>query len=156
MIPRPCSPAVLLCLLVSLSSCTTLRPDFEQPRVTVSSFRPVFTTAGVPNFEIGLRVVNPNNFPLELQGLAYTVELAGREVVTGVGSDLPVIAAYGEGTFKVTAAVSLMEGFRLMSDLMAQPSDRIPYKLTTKLDVGTFMPAIRVMDEGELTFAPPR
>ena len=44
----------------------------------------------------------------------------------------------------------------LAMHLMANPTDRIPYKVTTKLDVGTFMPAIRVKEEGEFTFAPPR
>lgn len=147
---------ITLTLLFTLPACTTLRPDFEQPTVTVSSFKPVYGQAGVPSFEIGLRVVNPNSFPLELQGLAYTVELAGREVVTGAGNQLPVIDAYGEGTFTVTAALSLFEGLQLVTDLLAKPSDRIPYKVTTKLDVGTFIPAIRVKDEGEFTFAPPR
>lgn len=156
MIAHPIRLPLLLVLLGALNACTTLRPDFEQPSVTVSSFKPVYGGAGIPSFEIGLRVVNPNSFPLELQGLSYAVELAGREVVTGAGNDLPVIAAYGEGTFTVTAAVSMFEGFRLMGDLMAKPTDRIPYKVSTKLDVGTFMPAIRVKDEGELTLAPPR
>lgn len=137
-----------------LSGCATLRPDFEQPTVTISSFRPIMTAGLIPSFEIGLRVINPNAEPLKLRGMSYTVSLAGRQVVTGVGKDLPIIEGYGEGTFTVTAAASINEGMRLIGDLLNTQRESIPYELSSKLDVGAFIPAIRLKDKGTISLAP--
>lgn len=155
---RPHSPGrLLLCCLLGvalLSGCATLRPDFETPTVTISSFRPVTSAGAVPSFEIGLRVINPNAEPLKLRGVAYTVALAGRQIVTGVGKDLPVIEGYGEGVFTVTAAANLYEGMRLFGDLLGTQQETIDYELTTKLDVGALLPAIRVKDKGAISLTP--
>lgn len=109
----------------------------------------------MPSFEIGLRVINPNPTPLTLRGVAYNIELGGRELVSGVGKDLPVIDGYGEGVFTVTASASLFEGLRFLNDLLNSPTDLVDYRLTTKLDVGTFIPAIRVRDEGQISLTGP-
>lgn len=142
--------------LLALAGCAALQPDFETPVVTISSFRAVPSTGAVPAFEIGLRVVNPNRQALALQGITYTVSLEGRELVSGAGKDLPTIEGYSEGTFTVTAAANLFEGFRLLNDLMNAPKDTVNYEVSTKLDIGRWSPAIRVRDSGEITLAPQR
>lgn len=142
---------LLICLFIGLPACTSMQSDFETPTVTISSFRAVPSQSTVPDFEIGLRVINPNSAPLKLQGIAYTITLEDRELIKGVGKDLPVIEGYSEGTFTVTASMSFYEGLQLLGDLMNNPRDRIRYDLETKLDVGTFMPAIRVRDSGEIS-----
>jgi len=107
----------------------------------------------MPTFEIGLRVVNPNDVELKLRGVSYTVTLAGRDVITGAGKELPVIDSYSEGTFTLTAAASFSEGFLIMTDLMKNPRDSIRYEVSTKLDVGSIMPAIRVKEVGEISLS---
>ena len=100
--------SLLACLFIAvLPGCTSLDSDFETPTVTINSFRAVPSDSGAPSFEIGLRVINPNREALELQGVAYTISLEGRELVTGVGKDLPVIPAYSEGIFTVTASAKV-------------------------------------------------
>lgn len=140
--------ALAACLL--LAGCAALRPGFETPTVTISGLRVVPSNNPIPTFEIGLRVVNPNPDRLKLRGVAYSVTLEGREIVTGAGTDLPAIPAYGEGQFTVTAQASVAESFRLLTDLMARPQDRLAYEVTTKLDIGGIVPPIRVTDRGEL------
>ena len=140
----------IVMLTLGLGACTGLRPGFETPTVTVSSFRPLPGEGAVPRFEIGLHIVNPNRDALELQGLAYTISLEGRELVKGVDNDLPVIEGYGEGDVKLVATPNLLGGIRLFTDLMATPRESFSYALEAKLDVGAFTPTIRVRDEGEI------
>lgn len=148
---RPSLPVlVILTLAVGLGACTGLRPGFETPTVTVSSFRPLPAQGAVPRFEIGLHIVNPNREALKLQGLAYTVSLEGSELIKGAENELPVIEGYGEGDVVLTATPNLLGGIRLVTDLMSRPRDRYSYALEAKLDVGTFTPPIRVRDEGEI------
>lgn len=141
-------------LAVLLAGCAGLGPGYETPTVTVSSFRALPSEGAMPAFEIGLRVINPNREALELRGVSYTVSLEGHEVIKGVGSDLPVIDAYGEGEFKLTAAANLFAGIRLLTDLMSSDNDSFKYALEAKLDVGGFRPTIRVRDSGRISLRP--
>ena len=144
-------------LALLLAGCMQMSPDYEQPTVTVSSFRAVPGNGPGLNFAVDLKVINPNREPLELQGVAYTISVEGRKLITGVGKDLPVIDGYSEGTISLTASASMMQGLRLLGDLMDSPNrDTLSYELDTKLDVGTFYPAIRVKDVGEFQLNPSR
>lgn len=146
----------ILVVVLAIPACASMRPGFETPTVNVSSFRTLPSESGMPKFEIGLHVINPNSEALTLKGVAYTVSVEGRELIKGVGNDLPVIDGYGEGEFTVTAAASLFEGAMLLKDLMSGPADKLSYEFEAKLDVGTFVPAIRVRDEGEFNLQPSR
>jgi LEA14-like dessication related protein len=141
---------LLVATVVLLQACASLSPDYEIPTVTVSSFRALPSEGALPAFAIGLRVINPNREPLKLEGVAYTVSLEGHEVIKGVANELPVIDAYGEGEFELTAAANLFAGIRLITDLMSKQNGSLDYKLEAKLDIGAFRPAIRVSDSGQI------
>lgn len=141
---------LLLTLLLFLAGCGALRPGYETPTVTVSSFRSVPSEGAMPAFEIGLRVTNPNREPLELVGVAYTVSLEGRDIIKGVANELPVIEGYGQGDFTLTASANLLAGARLVTDLLKTEKDSFRYELEAKLDVGGLRPTIRVRDAGEI------
>ena len=76
-------------------------PDYEEPTVTLSSFRAMPSEGGIPTFEIGLHVLNPNASPFRLEGVVYTVSIQGHDVVKGVGKDFPVLEGYSEQTIKL-------------------------------------------------------
>jgi LEA14-like dessication related protein len=147
--------SVLVLSTVLLSACSGMRPGYETPGVSVQSFRavPSTTGAGLPSFEIGLQVTNPNLELLELAGISYTVSLDGQDVIKGVGNDLPVIEGYGEGTFTVTAAFNLMAGVQLVRSLMSKSGDTFDYAFEAKLDPGAFKRKIRVRDSGTISLA---
>jgi LEA14-like dessication related protein len=108
----------------------------------------------LPTFEIGLHIINPNSSPLTLRGVAYTISLEGHELIKGVGNELPVIEAYGQGQFTVTAAADLFAGIGLIRDMMSGQKERFRYEFEAKLDIGAFQPAIRVRDSGEIPLRP--
>jgi LEA14-like dessication related protein len=150
---KPLRWLLLAGLLALVSGCAVLRPDFEPPTVSVTSFRALPTASIAPRFEIGLHVVNPNNFPLELQGIAYTIELEGHRILTGVANQLPRIAAYGEGDLLLQAAPDLFNTISLFSELLSQPREFFRYELLTKLDVGGMLPKIVVRKSGQVALA---
>lgn len=148
--------AFALIALASLlvGACTGLRPGFETPTVTVTSFRMLPSTGVAPQFEIGLRVLNPNREALKLAGVSYTASIDGQPLIKGVSNQLPAIEGYGSGDITLTAAPNLLAGVRLITNLMNGPRDTVSYELEAKLDVGTFLPAIRVRDAGEISLGP--
>lgn len=138
---------------LQLMGCAGMQPGYETPTVSVQSFRAVSsdTGTGLPSFEIGLHVTNPNLDSLEIAGVSYTISLDGNDIIKGVGKDLPVIEGYGEGTFTVAAAVNVMAGIRLFRSLMNKDSDTFEYAFEAKLDPGAMRRKIRVRDTGSIS-----
>jgi hypothetical protein len=137
----------LTALLVT--ACATLRPGYEQPTVTLSSFRGIPSEGMVPAFEIGLRIINPNAEALHLQGVVYTISVEGHELVKGVGKDFPVIEGYSEQEIKLTAAANLLAGIRLVGDMMHSKGESLNYEFEAKLDLGGLYPSIKVRERGD-------
>jgi LEA14-like dessication related protein len=136
-----------------LSACAGMGSGYETPTVTVQSFRavPSESSSGMPAFEIGLHVTNPNLDPLELVGVSYSISLNGQKIINGVGNQLPVIEAYGEGTFTVTAGVNVLSGIRLIRSLMEDTDGAFDYAFEAKLDPGAYRRKIRVKDSGSIS-----
>ncbi len=146
------SSAILLLLGLSiLQGCAGLRPGYEMPTLTVKSFRALPTQGAIPDFEIGLHVINPNGEALNLRGVSYTISLGGYDLIKGVANQLPVIEGYGQGDLMLTGSANLIAGIRLVNALITRPGDTVPYEFSAKLDVGAWRPAIRVKDGGVIS-----
>ncbi len=139
---------LIACSFLLLQGCASLDPDYETPTVTLSSFRAMPSEGGMPTFEIGLHVLNPNSSPFHLEGVVYTVSIQGHDVVKGVGKDFPVLEGYSEQTVKLTATANLLAGIRLVMDLMKSPDEDLQYQFEAKLDTGGFGRSIRVRENG--------
>jgi len=138
----------LLAAILLLQACASLDPDYEKPTVTLSSFRALPSGGGMPTFEIGLHILNPNASAIRLEGIVYTVSIQGHDVVKGVGRDFPVIEGYTEQTVKLTATANLLAGIRLVMDLMDTPGKDLDYEFEAKLDTGGIGRDIRVRENG--------
>jgi len=134
-----------------LSACVTLQPDFEKPSVELVAIRALPSEGMSPQFEIDLRVLNPNRTELKLSGASYSISLENFELVKGVAANLPVVPAYGEATFTLRAGMSLMQGFRFITTMASEPRDSLAYEVKAKLDMGALSPAIKVTEAGEIS-----
>lgn len=143
----------ILVFVLTFAGCATLRPDFEEPTVTVSSIRALPADSMAPRFEIGLRIVNPNREALELHGLAYRLSLQGYHILTGVAKDLPTIEGYGEGDITLTATADMLSSLRWLANLVSSESEVITYELEAKLDLGGFHPVVRVKRKGQFNLS---
>lgn len=138
-----------MCLVgLLLSSCKTLDPDYEQPTVSLTSFRALPSDGMAPSFEIGLNILNPNARPFQLQGVVYTISIQGHDVVKGVGKDFPVIEGYSEETIKLTARANLFAGVRLIMDMVDNSDKNLEFEFEAKLDTGGVGRSIRVRETG--------
>jgi hypothetical protein len=135
--------------ILLLTACASLNPNFDEPELTVSAFR-LLPSKGLPKFEIELHVINPNSTELKLRGISYSASIEGNKVLSGVANKIPTIAPYGEAKVTLTGSVDLFGSIQLLTDLMQQRNTGINYKLNVKLDVGRFMPNIRVEKQGQI------
>ena len=135
-------------LFLLLGGCATLVEEIDPPSVSLQSLRPVAGSGMAPDFEITLRVVNPNNFPLDIVGIGYQVEVQGRELVSGVSSDVPRIEAYGQGDVKLLASLNTYPLLRLLAEVGNSRARALEYTLRAKIDFNGLVPTQRIEDSG--------
>ncbi len=143
-------------ILLSVIACTSLQPGYEPPVVTISSFNAKPSESMVPQFEIGLHIINPSRQDLKLKGIVYTISLEGHKIITGVSNKLPVIEAYGEGDVLLTASVDIFHSIKFFADMIKNQNNKenLSYTLNTKLDLGGMHPMIRVTKKGTVSLLP--
>ncbi len=135
--------------LFFLSGCATMNLDYEEPTIELVSFKALPAKGFEQNFEIGLKLTNPNNFELPFNGISYQLNVAGEALAHGVAANIPTAAAYGESRFVVPVSTSLMGGFKVIRALMNSKGQDISYQLKAKLDIDIpFMPKLTVIQDG--------
>ena len=139
----------LLCLLLA-SACTTIPKDFKEPSVALVSITPDVTNLFAPEFDIVLRVTNPNRTALSVAGLSYTIDMQGNRLIQGVASELPEIPAYGEADVRLRATADLVGGIGFISGLMTRDEPTVDFELNADLDLGTFYPTVNIRRSGSI------
>lgn len=138
--------------LLLLHGCS-LVPSYEPPTVAITGLRTVPSGRALPDFEIDLRVVNPNRQSLPIEGISYAIKLGGNEIITGVGNDFPTVESYGQQDLTITASANLLAGMRLVADLLQAGRDSVDYDIEARLDLGGLRPTLRVQDAGTLSLS---
>lgn len=137
--------------LVLLTGCASLTPQLDPPKVSIESFNSLPSSGGAPRFEIKLRVDNPNKQTLDIAGISYSVELHGKEVISGVTNDVPTIEGYSEEIVTLETSLQLFQLLRLLSGLGRSPTDALDYRFSAKIDFNGFVPTQRIEEAGEIT-----
>jgi LEA14-like dessication related protein len=142
--------------LLVLTGCASMVGPVEEPDVSIASLRLLPAEGGVQRIEVGLRVMNPNSFPLKASGLVAEASFNDIRVVSGAVADPPEIPAYGETQFPVQLSASLLSGIRLIHVLMQNPDEPLRYRLEVRIDLK--LPLARrlnVVEQGEISARPP-
>src|SRR3990170_3408090 len=88
--------ALIIAMVICVSSCSALRPELEAPRLALISV--AMTSADIFNqqFLVRVNVQNPNDRELKVTGLDYTLFLEGDGFAEGVLNKPFTIPAEGE------------------------------------------------------------
>ena len=97
----PMRSVSLLLLAVALSGCALFMPKFETPRLAIVDVEVHRANLLEQQLNVRLRVENPNERSLPVQGLSLTVYLAGQEFATGVSDASFVVPALGTAEFNM-------------------------------------------------------
>ncbi len=151
------------CLALLFSGCAALRPNFEKPQVHIAGIRMMEIKGFESTFQVDLRVINPNDTALPVEGVVCDLALNGRHLAKGVANPRTEIPAYGTSVIPVTIYASLIDmvgvAHRLIQGAQGHaPMEKWNYGINGQLDMGgTFWPgtlpfdAKGEIDLGELT-----
>lgn len=138
---------IILCM-VYLSGCSNIQ-NLQELKVKFVGIEPAATTGLNPNFKINLLITNPNDQDLQIEGIAFDLELAEQEVLSGVSNKIPTLKSYSETPVSISASVSLFDLFKIVPHLTQHVGDDISYRLNTKIDPKGFI-AFNIKNEGVL------
>ncbi|WP_426416416.1 LEA type 2 family protein [Aestuariirhabdus sp. LZHN29] len=140
-----------LLLLMALTGCASLQPEYEKPRLNVTGIELLPAEGLSQRFKIGLRILNPNSTALPLEGIFYSVSIEGYELLSGASGDIGDVPAYGESEFDVTASTDVFNGARLLHELLSNPRSELSYSFKGRLDLSDWwIPSVRVEESGEI------
>jgi LEA14-like dessication related protein len=93
--------ASLLFLAVALSGCALFLPKLQTPNLSIVDVEVRRANFMEQQLRVRMRVENPNDRSLPIQGLTYTVYLGGQEFATGVSDASFIVPALGTAEFNM-------------------------------------------------------
>ena len=134
---------------LTLSACATL-PGQEPVQVTVADIESMEGEGMEMRMLVKLRVQNPNDSPVEYDGVFIRVEVLDRTLGTGVSDQRGSVPRYGEAVIGVPVTVSVLRvALNVFRMLDGKGVEQVHYKLTGKLDGPTFG-STRFESQGDL------
>jgi LEA14-like dessication related protein len=97
-----------LCALVLVGACA-LRGDLQPPEVRLADLRPIGGGLLEQRFRVDLRLVNPNDYALDIDGLTLDLDLQGRAFASGLSNRRVRVPRLGEAVVPVEVSTSILE-----------------------------------------------
>lgn len=99
---------------------------------------------------VKLRVQNPNDTPIDYDGVALDLDVMGRDFANGVSDQAGTVPRFGEAVVAVPVTVSLMRMARqVLGMLDGKPVDRVTYSMSGKLHGASMFGTQRFTSKGE-------
>src|SRR5215470_15800235 len=120
-------------VFTTLAGCATTTTKMEPLDVTLSDIAPAQMGILEQQFQVKLRVQNPNNFDIPLEGVACQIELNDKSFAKGVGKQSVTVPKFGDTVLDVTAISSLADVLGQVSQLTQGGPDKVRYRVKGKL-----------------------
>lgn len=146
-LPAALGPWLAACALLLLAACATMG---DALRVNVVGVEPLEGEGLELRFAVKLRVQNPNDAAVDFNGVAFDLELDGKNVATGVSDQQGSVPRFGETVITVPVSISAFSAARLLIGLSdVQSRGEIPYAVSGKL-AGSGFGSVRFARSGTL------
>ena len=137
------------CGALALSACATLPGSLTPPEVSLADLRLIDVGLFEQRFGLSLRVLNPNNVDIPVDGLDFTLELNGTTFATGVSNQSVTIPRLGEAMVEVQA-VSTLTGLLHQLRRLSHGEQGIAYRIHGKLVTGGLLGSVPFDRQGEI------
>jgi len=143
-----------LVLVLSLGACSLLQGR-DPVTISVIGIEPLPGQELEMRMAIKLRVQNPNETPIEYNGVALNLEVNGQPLASGVSDQRGTIGRYDEGIVTIPVSITAFSMLRQAVGLTrVRDLDGMPYVLRGKLAGGVFG-TMRFTDSGRLRLPQP-
>ena len=122
--------AILLAVLL-MGGCAGM--GIQTPSVTVASIEVIEAGLFEQRLAFKLRVLNPNNVEIPINGLSFEVELNGEPFAKGVSDKAVKVPRMGEAMLDVTAVTGFVGIIRQIQGLSRGNIDALSYRIKGRL-----------------------
>jgi LEA14-like dessication related protein len=133
-------------MLILMAACATMGDPIK---VQVVGLEPLQGQGMELRFAAKLRVQNPNEAPIDYDGIAVELEVRGNAFASGVSDARGTIPRYGETVVTVPVTVSAFAMVRQAMGFASGDRSKIDYVLRGKVGGSTFG-SVRFESRGEL------
>lgn len=126
--------ALAACLFAALPvGCASL-PSHDPLNLTVAGIESLPGEGMELRLLVKLRVQNPNDTPVDYDGVALNLDVMGRSFANGVSDEAGTVPRFGEAIVAVPVTVSMLRMVRQVVGMLdGQPVERVSYSLSGKL-----------------------
>jgi LEA14-like dessication related protein len=137
---RRSSRALAAALLsVAVCSCAAL-PNSDPLQVSVAGVEPLEGEGFELRLAVKVRVQNPNDAPVDYNGVALSLDLNGHKFGSGVSSEIGTVPRYGESVVTIPITIGVFNMARQVLGLVngGGAPKAVTYKVRGKLEGGVF------------------
>jgi LEA14-like dessication related protein len=142
---------VLLALGVLLfGGCASLQHS-KHIDVTMAGIEPLQSQGLELRMLVKLRIQNPNDSPLDFNGVSVQMNVQGKRFATGVSDAVGTVPRFGETIVSVPVSISVFRIVRQAMDVVANEyRGKLEYEITGRL-AGLAFNSVRFNSKGEFT-----
>jgi len=144
--------AMTAVLMLGLGACASLGLS-DPVNVNVVGVEPIPGEAMETRFLLKLRVQNPNEQPIDYDGIYVELDVGGSRLATGVSDQRGSVPRFGEKLVELPVSVPVGALLRQAYGLATGERVRADYRLRGRL-AGTALGGIRFESSGELQIPP--
>jgi LEA14-like dessication related protein len=123
---------VLLCVLLVIG-CSGMPLNTPRLDVTLADITPTAVGFFEQQYRVDLRIQNPSDSAIAIDGVAYQIEINGKPFARGVSNQSATIPRFGEAVLSASAVSSLSGLVQQIRQLASGFPDKLRYRIT-----GTF------------------
>ncbi|MGE8060918.1 LEA type 2 family protein [Pseudomonas sp. NPDC089547] len=140
---------LVLLMAYGLAACALFQPR-DPVNISVIGIEPLPGQELELRMAVKMRVQNPNESPIDYNGIALNLEVNGQPLAAGVSDQQGHIGRYDEAVIVVPVSITAFSFLRQAYGLGTVDSLKgLPYKLRGKL-AGGLLGTVRFTDEGKL------
>lgn len=121
-----------------LGACTGLR-SLEPPEVVLIGIQPLESTLLEQRFRVDLRIYNPNNRDIDIDGVDFELDVNDQRLARGAGAESLLLPRLGEARTSVVVSTSFVGVARQL--LAMQQTQSLSYRLEGRLHLASALGA---------------
>lgn len=147
-----CASLWALAATAALPGCAAL-PGQDPVRVNVAGIEPLPGQGLELRLNVKLRVVNPNDTPIDVDGVFLELDVQGRQFASGASGVKTTVPRFGEQVLEVPLTISAVGALRQVLGLAngSRFPDKLAYELRGKLGGGLM--SQRFQSQGEFSLS---
>ena len=125
----------MLASLTLLAACSLFAPTFERPNLQVIGIQMLDGNFFQQNFLVRLKIQNPNDRALPVNGLNADLKVGGENFANGVSNHAFTVGAFGEVEFEMTVSANMAVALLKLLAKNDKQSEAIDYELSGKVSI---------------------